>query len=71
MLPVDEAQFVGLDVNVPVMLGLGFTITFAVAVDLHPVDVIVPVTVYAVVDVGLAVTVLPVPELNPVTGVHV
>ena len=45
ILPVDEAQFVGLDVNVPVIIGLGLTMTFAVAVALHPVDVIVPVTV--------------------------
>jgi len=54
-----------------VIFGLGLTTTLATAVALHPVDVIVPVTVYAVVDVGLAVTELPVPELNPVTGVHV
>jgi hypothetical protein len=71
MLPVADEQLVGFEVSVPEITGLGLTTTLDVAVDLHPVNVIVPVTVYEVVDVGLAVTVLPVPALNPVVGVQV
>ena len=36
----------------------------------HPVEVTVSVTVYVVVDVGLAVGFDTVVELNPVDGVH-
>jgi len=71
MLPVDEAQLLGLAVDVPEIFGLGFTVTNDVVVFLQPVVVIVPVTVYVVVDVGLAVTEVPVPALNPVVGVQV
>ena len=43
-------------------------VTFAVSVQFVP---LVPVTIYVVVVVGDAVTVVPVVELNPVDGVHV
>jgi hypothetical protein len=71
MLPVADEQLLGFEVSVPEITELGLTTTLDVAVDLHPVNVVVPVIVYVVVKVGLAVTVLPVPELNPVVGVQV
>jgi len=50
--------------------GKGFTVTTAEAVELHPVDVIVPITVYVVVVVGEAVTDKPIVLLNPDEGDH-
>ena len=47
------------------------TFTVSIAVFLHPVAVLVPVTVYVVVVTGLAVTRLPVVVLSPVAGLHV
>ena len=52
-----------------VTVGKVFTVIVTVAVFVHPLE-LVPVTVYVVVVVGLAVTVAPVVELNPVDGVH-
>jgi len=52
-----------------VIVGNGFTVTFTVAVFVHPPEV--PVTVYVVVLPGLAVTDEPVVALNPVPGLHV
>ena len=48
-------------------VGGTFTITVTVADALHPAA-LVPITVYVVVVVGLAVTVAPVVALNPVAG---
>jgi hypothetical protein len=49
--------------------GIGFTVTVTCAVELHPFTS-VPVTVYVVVDAGLAVTLVPVVALSPVAGDH-
>ena len=56
------------DADNGVMLTVGevFTVTVTLVVPVQP-DV-VPVTVYMVVDAGLAVTVAPVVELRPVAG---
>jgi hypothetical protein len=62
-VPIQIAAGVGTDT-----LGIGFTVTVTFAVLLHPVVGAVPVTVYSVVDVGLAVTVAPVLADNPVIG---
>ena len=51
-------------------IGCGFTVTTDVAVPEHPTET-VPVTVYVVEIVGLAVTEAPVVALNPVEGAHV
>src|SRR5688572_2711086 len=48
----------------------GTNFTFTVAVFWQPVAVIVPVTVYVVLLVGVAVTVAPVVLLSPAAGVH-
>jgi hypothetical protein len=53
-----------------VTVGVGFTVIVAVAVVVHPAAE-VPVMVYAVVEVGFAVTALPVVALSPVAGLHV
>jgi hypothetical protein len=53
-----------------VIIGM-FSVTTTVVVFVQPVAVIVPVTVYVVVIVGLAITDVPVVALNPVAGVHV
>jgi len=54
--------------GVTVTVGVGFTVTTTVAASEQlPV---VPVTVYDVVTVGLAVTLAPTVALNPVAGVH-
>jgi len=45
-----------------VTVGLGFTVTFTVAVLVHPA-VLVPVTVYVVVPVGDTVLELPLPKV--------
>ena len=55
-------------VGVAEIVGIGFTVIVVEAVLLHPEAV--PVTVYVVVEVGLAETELPVVELNPVDGLH-
>jgi hypothetical protein len=52
------------------MVGNAFTVTVTVAVFVHPLDA-VPVTVYVVVTVGLAVTGDPVVELSPDAGAQV
>jgi hypothetical protein len=49
-----------------VTVGVGFTVTTAVAAAVH--DPVVPTTVYVVVTVGLAVTFAPVVALKPVDG---
>lgn len=49
-----------------VTTGFGFTVTLQVLVPTH--EPVVPVTVYTVVTVGLAVTLAPVVALNPVAG---
>ena len=51
------------------MTGVGFTVTVAVVVLVHPP--VVPVMVYVVVVAGLAVTLDPVVALNPVAGLQV
>jgi hypothetical protein len=48
--------------------GSGFTVTTTVVVPVHAPDV--PVTVYVVVEGGLAVTDVPVVALSPVAGDH-
>jgi len=53
-----------------VIIGKGFTITEVVAVFVQPFAS-VPVTVYEVVIVGVAVTGVPLEELKPVEGFHV
>jgi hypothetical protein len=65
---VDEPEQIVCEATVKV--GVGLTVIVAVAVLVHP-EADVPVTVYAVVTVGLAVTALPVVALNPVEGLHV
>ena len=47
--------------------GFGLTVTVTVDEEVHPFA-FVPVTVYVVVEAGVAVTLLPVVELNPVEG---
>jgi hypothetical protein len=51
----------------PLITGIGLTETVTVAVLLQPAA-LVPVTVYVIVDVGLAVTLAPVVADNPVDG---
>jgi hypothetical protein len=52
-------------------VGDGVTLTFAVAVFVHPVVVIAPVTVYEVLPVGfVTLTVVPVVALNPAAGLQ-
>jgi hypothetical protein len=51
-----------------VAVGTGLTVTTAFALAEQP-DV-VPVTVYVVVTVGFAITLVPVVALNPVEGLH-
>ena len=53
-----------------VMTGIGFTVTVTVPVLTQPAA-LVPVMVYVVVAVGLAVTLVPVVALKPVAGDHV
>lgn len=50
------------------IVGLGFTVNTTVLVVVHPEDV--PVTVYVVVLVGVAVSEVAVVEDNPVAGDH-
>ena len=50
--------------------GNGFTVTVMLLDLEQPVAVIVSVTVYVVVEVGFAVGLETVVELNPVDGVH-
>ena len=52
-----------------VTVGRSFTVTVTDAVFVHPFAS-VPVTVYVVLTVGVAVTGVPVVALNPVEGVH-
>ena len=49
------------------MVGNGFKFTITEVVFEQPLA-LVPVTVYVVLDVGFAVTVVPVVELSPVAG---
>ena len=56
--------------GVAVATGVSFTVTVTVPVLTHPFAS-VPVTVYVVVVVGLAVTAAPVVADNPVEGLHV
>ena len=49
--------------------GAGITVTVTSAVFVHPFAA-VPVTVYVVVDAGLAVTVAPVVDDSPAAGLH-
>ena len=51
-----------------VTTGIGFTVTVTCAVAVHPFAS--AVTVYVVVEVGVAVTLAPVVALNPVAGLH-
>ena len=53
----------------PLVAGIGLTVTVTVAVLLQPKDV--PVTVYVIVDVGLAVTLAPVVADKFVPGAQV
>jgi hypothetical protein len=50
-----------------IAVGVGFTVIATVFVAVHPAA-LVPVTVYVLVDVGLAVTVSPVVADKPVAG---
>jgi hypothetical protein len=54
---------------VMVSVGSRFTVTVRDCVFVHPLE-LVPVTVYAVVVVGLAITVAPVVAFNPADGDH-
>jgi hypothetical protein len=65
LLPVHIEGAEGLIVTT----GKGLTVTVTVAVLVQPAA-LVPVTVYVVVAVGDAVTVVPVVELKPVEGVQ-
>ena len=58
-----------IDGELTVITGGGLMVTVTCAVAVHPLDV--PVTVYVVVEVGVAVTDAPVVLLNPVAGLHV
>jgi len=51
------------------IVGNGFTVIVTVAVLLH--GPVVPVTVYVVVEPGVAVTLAPVVALKPAAGLHV
>jgi hypothetical protein len=53
---------------VPTTMGNGFTVTVTVVLPMQP---LIPVTVYVVVDVGSAVTELPLVTDKPRPGVHV
>ena len=64
----DPEQIVALDPAAAT--GNGFTVTVTEFDLAHPVAVTVSVTVYVVVDVGFAVGLDTVVELNPVDGVH-
>jgi len=52
-----------------VTVGVGLTVIVTVFVPVH--EPVVPVTVYVVVDAGLALTVVPVVALRPVAGLQV
>lgn len=54
---------------VPVIAGLGLTVSATVDVFVHP-PALVPVTVYVTEEVGLAVTLALVVELSPVEGLQ-
>ena len=54
----------------PLIVGNVFTVTVTLAVLLQPFE-LVPVTVYVLVVVGLAVTLAHVVQDKPVAGVHV
>ena len=54
----------------PLIVGNVFTVTVTLAVLLQPFE-LVPVTVYVLVVVGLAVTLAQVVQDKPVAGVHV
>jgi hypothetical protein len=60
----------GLGLEVMVTVGKFVTVTVTLAVFIHPFKS-VPVTVYVLVTVGWAVTVVPDVESNPVAGDHV
>jgi hypothetical protein len=59
-----------IDADVTEITGNGFTVTVTCVDDVHPFTS-VPVTVYVEVEVGLAVTLVPVVALSPVAGDHV
>lgn len=63
--PFDNPQLALFGVSV--MVGFGLMITATVLVAVQP-EAVVPVTVYTVLIVGLAVTVAPVIALSPVVG---
>ena len=54
---------------IEIAVGVGFTVTATVFVAVQP-NSLAPVTVYVLVDVGLAVTVSPVAADKPVAGDH-
>lgn len=54
--------------GVTITVGTGLTVTVTVVVPVHPL--VVPDTVYVVVDVGFAVTIAPVVEDKPVEGLQ-
>lgn len=66
---VDEPLQIGLTPALTVMVGNAFTVTDIEAVLLQPAA-LVPVTVYVILLVGLAVTVAPVVAESPVAGDH-
>ena len=59
-----------MEANVALTVGSGLTVTTLVCVPLQPF-VLVPVIVYVVVTLGLAVTDEPVVALKPEDGLHV
>ena len=73
MLPVNE-RFIAVPEQIVLLLALvtegsGLTVTVEVVEDTHPCGD-VPVTVYTVVVVGLALTLTPLVELSPVAGLQ-
>jgi hypothetical protein len=65
------AQIVAEVVVVPTAGGVLLTVTSTLSVAVHPFAVLVTVTVYVVVDVGLAIGWAIFVALNPAEGVHV
>jgi len=66
---VDEPLHIAVSVAVTATTGNGLTVIVMFVVSLHPA-VSVPITVYVVVEPGLAVGLLQLVQLNPPGGLH-